>query len=129
MPFAGSVIAWSLARLPSGLCHHQSEDWRLFIAPLNPFHLSLACSVPWELTSVIRLGLGSASASEESNHHPHSIPRAFPTWSRQKQLREPFPRTPLLSPCSGNCSSLHPPAWDVSLPASWAHLFVNRLFK
>ena len=80
MPFAGSSIAWSLAQLPSGLCHDQSETGDFLIAALDHFHLALACLVPWELTSVVRLGLGSAKTLEESNHHPPHpcIPRAFP---------------------------------------------------
>ena len=100
------------------------------VAPLDPFHLSRAFSVPWELTSVVRLGLGSASALEESNHHPPTAsPRLSPSGRDKSNLGEPFPGTPLPSLCSGHCSFLHPPAWDVSLPTSRAHFFVNRLFK
>lgn len=38
------------------------EDWTFWFAPSDPVHLSLACSVPWELTSTAWLGMGSASS-------------------------------------------------------------------
>lgn len=95
-----------LPRFTPWLCHHLPDDQRLSVCPFGSFPPSLACSVPWELTFMIRLGSGSANALEETLEGrviiiiPHPCTLQFPPHPARTPAPsgEPHPWTSLLPP-------------------------------